>query len=137
MTEERIDTCEGKYTVVLRADGTSTALRYREAWPAFDGVHQLDNLTVALARDLQAARVQLAEARAAILRGHDVAAEFAEGCMEEAMQASAERDEKADREWCARANSFEKINSAMQPVLGLALREKRAADLAANKAALA
>ena len=52
VTEERIDVCEGKYTVVLRSDGTSTALRYGVAeWPAYIG-QQLDNLTTALARDL-------------------------------------------------------------------------------------
>lgn len=61
MTEERINTCEGKYTAVLRADGSSTALRYGQEWPAYAGVHQLDNLTVALARDLQAARAMVKE----------------------------------------------------------------------------
>jgi hypothetical protein len=60
MTETRIDVASGKYTVVLRDDGTSTALRYGEPWPAFAGQNQLGNLTTALARDLQEAREKLA-----------------------------------------------------------------------------
>ncbi len=132
MTEERIDVADGKYTVVLRDDGTSTALRYGEAWPAFAGVNQLDNLTCDLARDLQTARSALAEAHAAILRGDAIAAKFSEGCMEEARQANAEGDKKADRDWGGRASGFDKISNAMQPVLGLALREQRAALLTAS-----
>lgn len=128
-TETRIDTCEGKYTVILRSDGTSTALRYGEAWPAYEGCAVLDNLTTALARDLDDARRKLEEAHAAVLRGNAIASEFSEGCIEEARQANAEGDEKADREWCGRANGFDKISNAMQPVLGLALREERAAFL--------
>lgn len=56
VTEERVDVYDGKYTVILRSDGTSTALRHGEAWPAFAGQTQLDNLTTALARDLIEAR---------------------------------------------------------------------------------
>lgn len=52
MTEERITVGDGKYTVILRSNGTSTALRYGEPWPAYKDVLSLDNLTVALAREL-------------------------------------------------------------------------------------
>lgn len=57
---EHIHVDDGKYTVVLRNDGSSTALRYGAPWPAFEGINQLDNLTVALARDLQSAREEIA-----------------------------------------------------------------------------
>lgn len=59
LEEEQIHVDGKTYTVILRSDGTSTALRYGEAWPAFAGQNQLDNLTVALARDLQTARENL------------------------------------------------------------------------------
>jgi len=42
---------DGKYTYVMRADGTTTALRYGEHWPAFDNSPP-DNLHFALASEV-------------------------------------------------------------------------------------
>ena len=49
----------GKYTVIQRADGSTTALRYGEPWPAFEG-RSLDNLHTALAWEVAELREQLA-----------------------------------------------------------------------------
>lgn len=58
VTEEHVDVAEGKYTVILRSNGSSDALRYGEPWPAY--AHgSINNLEAALARDLIAARAEL------------------------------------------------------------------------------
>lgn len=60
MADERVDACEGKYTVILRRDGSAQALRYGEWWPAYGDTLD-DNLVLALARDLIDARNALVE----------------------------------------------------------------------------
>ena len=52
----------GKYTVIQRADGSTTALRYGEPWPAFEG-RSLDNLHTALAWEVAELREQTARAQ--------------------------------------------------------------------------
>ena len=59
MAEEHIPCANGKYTVVLRDDGTSTALRYGEPWPAYEGQTTISNLAFALACDLRDAREEI------------------------------------------------------------------------------
>lgn len=49
LTEERVDVADGKFTVILRSDGTAEALRHNAAWPAYAG-GLWDNLAIALAR---------------------------------------------------------------------------------------
>lgn len=55
-----VTVADGKYTVIQRADGSTTALRYGEAWPAYDG-KQVGNLALALAYEVQALREKLKE----------------------------------------------------------------------------
>lgn len=50
----------GKYTVIQHEDGSATALRYGEEWPAFKNVGP-DNLHMALAREVASLRKQLAD----------------------------------------------------------------------------
>jgi hypothetical protein len=67
------------------------------------------------------------EAWDALIRGAERADNEAENEIEEARQASAEGDEKSDREHCALANRFTRIGNAMQPALARALQARRAA----------
>lgn len=71
VTEDRVEVDGGKYTVILRNDGTTGALRYGQPWPAYRGEHDLNNLECALARDLineRAKTVALEEQLAAYKR---------------------------------------------------------------------
>lgn len=57
---DRVSCGDGKYTVVFYDDGFATALRYGEPWPAYRG-DGCNNLEQALARDLIAERVRVAD----------------------------------------------------------------------------
>lgn len=52
----------GKYTFIMRADYSTTALRYGEPWPAYD-VTPPDNLHSALAAEVEDLRDELLRAR--------------------------------------------------------------------------
>lgn len=101
-----------------------------DTWPRQTGYGDLVNPdgpeAVAAIERLQE---RVVEAHAAILRARTVADDMGEGWSEEARQANAERDAKAERECMARSNSYDRIINEMQPVLGEALRAKRAASL--------
>ena len=60
VTEESVTVCDGKYTAILRSDGSSTALRYGEVWPAYAD-EGLSNLEAALAREVIELREKLGE----------------------------------------------------------------------------
>lgn len=53
----------GKYTFIMRADGSTTALRWGEEWPAFKNASP-DNLHLALAQEVVALREELAKHKA-------------------------------------------------------------------------
>jgi len=65
-----VTVADGKYTYVMRADGSTTALRYGEAWPAFEN-QSPDNLHFALAAEVQDLRDAQAELLDALVLTRD------------------------------------------------------------------
>jgi hypothetical protein len=65
-----VTVADGKYTYVMRADGSTTALRYGEAWPAFEN-QSPDNLHFALASEVQELRDEQRQVLTAIIERAD------------------------------------------------------------------
>lgn len=61
----RVDTSDGKYTYIMRKDGTSHALRYGKPWITSLTNIPGCNMTSSLAHDLDEARQEIAKLKAA------------------------------------------------------------------------
>lgn len=58
-----VSTSDGRYTVVLRRDGTSHVLRYGEPWTPFPEGGSVGNVVIALGLEIETLRDDLANLR--------------------------------------------------------------------------